>query len=56
MSKDSAMDAAHVEDPSNSGTVTSEKADLEVAPVVDKYGFPLIPQPSVHKDDPLVST
>ena len=23
---------------------------------VDKHGFPLMPQPSRHKDDPLVST
>jgi hypothetical protein len=32
-----------------------EKADFEVHPVLDKHGFPLVPQPTSHTDDPLVS-
>jgi hypothetical protein len=35
--------------------ISLEKADLEVHPVLDKHGFPLVPQPTSHTDDPLVS-
>jgi hypothetical protein len=35
--------------------INLEKADLEIHPVLDKYGFPLVPQPTSHTDDPLVS-
>jgi hypothetical protein len=36
-------------------TITGEKAGLELHPVLDKHGFPLVPQPTTHTDDPLVS-
>jgi hypothetical protein len=36
--------------------ISLEKADLEAHAVLDKHGFPLLPQPTSHTDDPLVST
>jgi hypothetical protein len=35
--------------------INEEKGGLEVHPVLDKHGFPLVPQPTTHTDDPLVS-
>lgn len=54
MSKSADLDA-HIEDQRNIDLTHSEKADLELSPILDKYGFPLVPQPTSHKDDPLVS-
>jgi hypothetical protein len=35
--------------------IGSENLGFEVHPVLDKHGFPLVPQPTSHVDDPLVS-
>jgi hypothetical protein len=35
--------------------ISSEKADLDRNLILDRHGFPLLPQPTSHKDDPLVS-
>jgi hypothetical protein len=54
MAKPAQLDA-QLEDAINQDMVSSEKADLGSQPILDKDGFPLIPQPTPHKDDPLVS-
>jgi hypothetical protein len=35
--------------------ISSEKVDLDRNLILDRHGFPLLPQPTSHKDDPLVS-
>ena len=42
-------------DNKNRVRMSSDNLGIAVHPVLDRHGLPLVPQPTSHADDPLVS-